>query len=386
MPSSIALSNNSAYPADHSTSSISASMSIVKSQSPQTVDAPTPLPTPFHHNDKYSGDYKNIKNYQDVKSGICAIEDDYCSFKNGNGTVEMANATGLDDLCLLWDPSCSGSRKLAMDRFFNQTFQQDLLENECFAQVSPVNTSVSDCNTFNPPERISEFQEMKSWMRTQQCVSASAKWAANTSSGSNFSYANAKDWKMSNMDPDSQMAVQLNHQPINWTSGVSPSCCGVCNAYAENVDIYYWPSPNASTSCLNIIGGSVRPLDYGATKVMNSVNPTETDTTTYWGCDPRTSSYFNPVLGKTVTYTTAITTAQITTVGSLSVKVPVVNPWSSSPCSESGRISQGSNNTTDIGENRAPMRARDHALFNPSSLVQKNNSAVNTLVSGTFTL
>ena len=320
-----------------------------------------------------------------VNAATCAIKDKYCN--DNNGTIGKATATNLNDSCILWDPSCSGNRTLAMDDFFNQTFQNDLVSNECFAQLSPVNSAlVSNCDKYNPPGRMSEFEEMKNWMRSQQCVSAAADWAARTPGNSNFTYANAKDWRDLQQDPDSQMADRMDPHPINYTSGVTPSCCGVCNINAQNVDLYYWPEPDADTSCLSIIGGNIRPLDYGATTTEYSIDPTSTSTAIYWGCNPLTSTYYNPMVTGNVTYTSAITTAQITAVGSLLVKVPLVNPWSPNPCLETGVPSRGPNVSNEIHDKHVRMHARDHTLIIATSITSEGHSAVSTVVSGNFTL
>ena len=323
-----------------------------------------------------------------VNAATCAIKDKYCnnnsSSNSNNGTVGEARATNLNYPCILWDPSCSGNKTLAMDKFFNRTFQDDLLSNKCFAQVTPVNSAfVSNCKTDDPPGRMSEFEEMKRWMRSQQCVSAAADWAARTPRDSNFTYANAEDWRLSNEDPDSQYADEVDPHQI---TGVTPSCCGVCDISAQNVDLYYWPEPDADTSCLSIIGGSVRPLDYGATKTEFPIDPTSTSTGTYWGCNPHTWTYYNPMVGGNVTYTSATTTAQITAVGSLLVKVPLINPWSPNPCLETGVPSKGSNISTEVRGNHARMHPRDHTLIIPPSVASENHSVVSTVVLGNFTL
>ena len=319
-----------------------------------------------------------------VKAARCANKDKYC--KSNNGTGGRASATNLNGSCILWDPSCSGNRTLAMDTFLNQTFQDDLQSNECFAQLSPVNSAfVSNCDKYNPPGRMSEFEEMKNWMRSQQCVSAAADWAARTPGFSNFIYANGKDWRVSQEDPDSQMADRLDPHPINYTSGVTPSC-GVCNVNAQNVGLYYWPEPDADTSCLSIIGGSVRPLDYGATTTEYSINPTATSTGTYWGCNPLTWTFYNTMMRGNVTYTSTTTTAHITAVGSLLVKVPLLNPWSPDPCLETGVPSRRPNISTEIRDKHARMHARDHTLIIPSSVTSEGHSAVSTVVLGNFTL
>lgn len=334
-PSIIASSNISAASSltqAYSNSSASASKRTVENHSYSMAGATTALPIPFQPNPEYAGDYKNINNYQDIKSGTCAIQDDYCSFQNNNGMLEKANATNLDDRCLLWDSSCSGNRTLAMDRFFNTTFQYELMSNACFAPVDLINSvdsvSVSNCDKYNPPDRMSELRDVRHWMRSTQCVSVAKEWAAMTPGGSNDTFASAEDDDIDSEDPDSRMAAVLSPplHPYNYSSGVAPSCCGICNINAENVDIYYWPEPGVDTSCLSIIGEGLRPLDYGATTSEFSVYPTEIDTVTYWACNATFSVPGN------LTSTTPIKSAQISTIGSLLVKVPIINPWSPSPC------------------------------------------------------
>ncbi|KAL9132384.1 MAG: hypothetical protein Q9175_006443 [Cornicularia normoerica] len=238
---------------------------------------------------------------------------------------------------------------------------------------------------------MSEFQEMRNWMRSQQCVSAATEWAAMTPgnsnfSNSNFTYASAKDNIMSSEDPDSQMAAKLDPHPYNYSSGVAPSCCGICGINAENVDIYYWPEPDADTSCLSVIGESFRPLEYGATTTEVSLGPTETSTATYWGCNPKTSTFYDPIVRGNVTYTSATTTAQITAIGSLLVKVPLIDPWSSPPCLETGAASQGSSGSIEISDKHAKMHARDHTLIIPSPITRKYDSPVTTVVLENYTL
>ena len=151
------------------------------------IAIPTPLPSPFH-----SG-FIDSKNYKDIISGYCAIDDNYCSFEGNAGTGNSSRKV-FDDQCLLWDTSCSGNRTLAIDEFFNST-QKLLHDNSCFAQfssgVAPGDPDISipvvdpgsgivdsnlvipsDCENYNPPERISEWQDMKKWMRSPGCVSA----------------------------------------------------------------------------------------------------------------------------------------------------------------------------------------------------------------------
>lgn len=151
------------------------------------VDIPTPLPSPFQ------GGFVDSKNYKDIMLGYCAIEDNYYSFE-GSARTSNSSTEVFTDQCLLWDTSYSGNRTSAIDEFFNST-QKFLQGNSCFSQfssgvkpgkpdisipmVDPESDIVdsnlvipSDCKNFNPPKRISEWQDIKKWMRSPGCVSA----------------------------------------------------------------------------------------------------------------------------------------------------------------------------------------------------------------------
>lgn len=108
--------------------------------------------------------------------------------------------------------------------------------------------------------------------------------------------------------------------------------------------------------------------------------------TIYWGCNPLTWAFYNPMMRGNLTYTSATTTAQITAVSSLLVKVTLLNPWSPNPCLETGVPSRGPNISTEIRDKHAGMHARDHTLIIPSSFTSEGHSAVSTVVLGNFTL
>ena len=345
------------------------SVDTFSNTSSSLVSIPTPLPSPFQSN----------QNYLDVKSGICAIDDLYCSFQSNVSNGNISNEA-FKDQCLLWDASCSGNRTLAIEEFFNNTLDP-LIDNQCFSQFDagvqagdpglsipyvvggsgPVqldNIIPSDCKDYNPSERISEWQDIKSWMRSPSCVSAQ------------------KEWMETGGKPDY----------IN-TTGVQESCCEGCVVGAQNVDIYYWPEPDVDTSCLSIVGSSVNPLTYGATTSGSS---------TYWACSakaPATSvlpedPYYDASSGSSTSVYSMITTAQITTIASLTVKVPLLNPWSSSPCIENESTPQGSNSSNSSIDFRVrhAIQARNHTLLIPSSITQEYGSSVSTVVMGNFTL
>lgn len=360
------------------------SVNTFGSQSGSLTDIPNPLPSPFQGNG-----YVDLQNYRDIESGFCAIDDNYCSFEGNNQTYDPTTKD-LSEQCLLWSASCSGNRTLAIDEFFNTT--EGLLDNNlCFSQFSSgvplghtdlaipkeqVGSSLveiddfvpSDCKKYNPHERLSEWQDIKSWMRSSGCVTAQNEWTKR----------NGKDIP-------------------NISSEVTPSCCGLCNVDADNVDLYYWPEPGVNTSCLSIVGAAVNPIGYGATTgVLGNGNE---GIGTYWACSakiPATSTYTYPGTDSTDAETITsvypiVTTASISTIGSLAVKVSLINPWSSSPCTETDAIPQAANGSIGMNSStqlhmRHAVQARGHTLLIPSSITQENGSPVSTVVLGNFTL
>ena len=292
---------------------------------------------------------------QNNKTAKCAVKDEYCN--NNNGTLKTGIVTNVDDPCLLWDPSCTGNRTLAMSRLFSWTSHNDLLMNRCFVQAGSANLFKElDCDKHNPPGRISEFQEMKNWMRSQRCISAYWEW---------FKHDHLVE------DPDSHNGIDLDQYPLFRPD--DSSCCGTCVTNVENVDIYYWPESVVDTSCLSIIGDSFMPIDYGATTSMEDVAGNRTSTTTYWACN--STSHYTFALRKMDT-TTEIRTATIRTIGSLSVKVSLADPWSESPCTDSA----------EVHDTHPTMHARGHTLNIPNSVTYEDGLPVSTMTSGNFTL
>ena len=345
------------------------------------IDIPTPWPSPFH-----DGGFIDSKNYKDIILGYCAIEDNYCSFE-GSAGIGNSSTNVFTDQCLLWDISCSGNRTLAIDKFFNST-QIFLQENSCFSQfssgVAPGKPDISipvvdpesgmvdenlvipsDCENYNPPERISEWQDIKKWMRSPGCVSAQHEWIKMGGEG-----------------------------PASFSSEVTPSCCGLCEVAVDTVDLYYWPEPDVNTSCLNIVGTNVNPFTYGAT-TGGVRDHGGFETGTYWACSAKplaistyTQARTNP--GATGTITSMypmVTTAIVTTIGSLPIKVSLFNPWSSSPCIDVDTSPRDSNGSISPAEPhiRHAIQARAHDISVQSSTSQ-DNSSVSSVVLGNFTL
>ena len=327
---------------------------------------------------------KSAINHQDVRSGFCAIGDAFCSFKEKNGTMIKAPPTNFSDQCLLWDHSCTGNRTLAIQQFFNVAFADadvdgddidengKLIDNDCFLQNNGVNQS--DCNKYNPPQRLSDFAKIKDWMRSQECVAAADEWMAMTGNSWQVIFGGRR---MPDLGAIAQNANSNDNPDSN-----SPSCCGTCNVFAQNVDLYYWLEPDANLSCLNIIGKSSNlPLDYGATTVTD-VGSTQL----YWGCTTTSTGTIMGEPGVSTTVTSIVTTAAISTIGPLSVKVSSISPWSSAPCNGDDIGSQPSNRSINGLEKRASIYGREHSLFVPSAITQADGLPVSTLVSGDFTL
>ena len=53
---------------------------------------------------------------------------------------------------------------------------------------------------------------------------------------------------------------------------LNQTCCGGdCEVAADQVDIYYWSTPHANTSCQSIVGDGISNLAVGATTDRSSV-------------------------------------------------------------------------------------------------------------------
>lgn len=102
------------------------------------------------------------------------------------------------------------------------------------------------------------------------------------------------------------------------------------------VDIYYWPEPDSDTGCLGIVGNNTNSPYPGATGG-------------YWGCMADSGSSF-------------ITTATEVISGTVTLKQPLVNPWSPQPYIKTLQT-------------QPSLQARDHSVIVPHKITQ-NGSAV----------
>ena len=323
---------------------------------PQDVDySNAALPPPFD-----GADSSDWENYHDILDGYCDMGDDFCSFKHPNGTIIKATPEDRNGICLLWDSSCSGNKTLAEQLFFEWAFLTQDVEskgvfgNRCFAEAPGVYQS--DCEKYNPPDRLSDWQKIRNWMRTPQCVSDAEEWQNRTGHQWRFFYQGVDEYS-----PHKQLSAEEGVAAIDESHSrpeVNPSCCQVCDISAQNVDLYYWPEPDANQSCLSIVGEAVKAIDDGAT--IDSSH-------TFWACNSTDPS---------IPTTVQVTTAEITNIGGLQVKVPLFNPWSS-PC-----MQDQARNRSGLG----PIVPRDHSLIIPSTITPNSGLPVSTVVSGNFTL
>ena len=121
----------------------------------------------------------------------------------------------------------------------------------------------------------------------------------------------------------------------------------LCELNGGIVDIYYWPQPDADTACLSIVGN-------------NTISPFPGPTGGHWGCIAASGSSF-------------ITTATEVVTGTVTLKQPLINPWSPQPCIR----------TPDT---HPSLKARDHSLIIPQSITQNKGLPVTTVVIDNSTL
>lgn len=277
------------------------------------------------------------------QAGVCFLGNQDCTYTGMTSTiVGPENPLHLSDECLMWNSSCAGNKTLALDEFFDGTVFF-LQENECF--VDPHNASL-DRSKYVSQGVMSEFAVIKDWMRSPQCLSSSSEWD-----------------------------LMRGQTPVTYISG--NSCCNICRIQAQNVDVYYWPDPDANTSCLSIVGNTVNPLLYGATSsVTKPYYALTASTITYWGC-----TALDPLSGQSY-----ITTARLTNIGTVTIKEPMVNPWSAPSCIEKPSALPSPNTSIEARGLHASIHARAHSLVLLPNLTQSDGRLASTVVMGDFTL
>ena len=165
------------------------------------------------------------------------------------------------------------------------------------------------------------------------------------------------------------------------TSGydyVPGACCGHydCQFQPTYVEIYYWPSEDADTSCLSIVGESIKPWEYGATLT------TTTDRCDWHGCPPnfnRIGTYWGCEISSSIHKT-----ATMTSINGFTFKSLMDDPWATdNPC-----VTISSTIGAPVFNSTAPeLKVRPRALAKSVDSIRNiTNPAVATVTLDGFTL
>lgn len=329
----------------HATSTGTTNTLHTPSNSSHAVFSITAAPS---HESK-QGRYSNATS---TGESTCVLSEPYCSFRGPEHALD-----GLRESCMLWDPECPGNKSMAMENMPFEVMNQ-LYNNPCFSN------STAECSARNPPGRMSEFDKVRSWMRSPQCRSSSAEYKVLHGYASDIHHLGAID------------------KPPYF------SCCYVCQLEVYNADVYYFPSPDMDTSCQSIIGDKRLPLENGATYEEVGYGPNHLSTVAYWGCVTwMTTSTPYPVI-----WQNTVTLATVATLGSMTTKQHLYNPWlsNSSLCSSYRNISEPPSSLPgyEVQEPidfaiHKPLKARAHSLVGTTGHSGQRES---TMVLDGFTL
>ena len=285
---------------------------------------------------QYNAGYNSSRN-----SSTCLLQEAYCPFRDGRHALD-----GLRNECVLWDNSCKGNNESAIEDFWDA--RPLLFKNKCFLDMD----HMPNCTSSNPPGRMSALADAKKWMRTPECL--------------NLHY---ERWGDPNAEGAFQNALYLNS-----------TCCGQCDIVVDKVDVYFWPEPNADTSCQSIIGEEVSSVADGAT--------TDELGRVYWGCTATVSpeDRVNPNSS-----TTIYTTATLTSVASMQFKTYLYNPWDGSVCGNESKSSSNDIRATTVAASSFSNFTRTSAIERRPSLRPRAHSLVagpniSTAIVGTHTL
>ena len=146
------------------------------------------------------------------------------------------------------------------------------------------------------------------------------------------------------------------------------ACANNCNLEGFNINVYYWPEPQANTSRLNIIGNNTNQPLQGCTADRHEI---------YWGCTAQNLAASH----------TRITTALLMTIASSFIMISLYNPCSSKPCSPDSLISEPSSTAPIETRGSNPsINARGHSLVIPSTISRNSSHPRTTVVSDNFML
>ena len=300
--------------------------------------------------------YHVNKSYSSEK--VCFV-DDCASSPDATKTVDQYGGSNdlvpyadLEQVCVLWNSSCTGNVTFARKEFFTNQTGVTLMDNICFEHQPTEFSGKNDlegCYQIESPERLLQFGQAKRWMRSPECISNAALY----DSSAFPDVANVA----SQYRPHGLLGAEL--------------CCQRCDLSVQNVDIYYWPEVDVDTSCLEIIGNTTDPIYRGATTStvtggFAGMYSTTKSYTTYWGCTGPDSSL--------------TITAYLTQINSITFKASSYNPWSPPPCSEASAPSDIFDTSVASHGQYASIRPRAHSLIIKPSMTLSNVSPVSTLV------
>ena len=238
--------------------------------------------------------------------------------------------------CALWDSSCPGNRSWALSNLYSWTHRFPFVVDFGVCFGNPLCQCMVD-GVPAPAASTLSYAELLKLRRSPQC------------------------------------------------SSLADLCCqnSRCSFRPTVVEIYYWPDADTNTSCLSIIGDSIHPWDYGATKTTLMEYGDELlallgegSIRTYWGCT-KTSMDTNIFFSYTPLFPVTVTTAVMTTIQGFKFKSLRFNPWEADqPCPKtfSGSTPSASNKSLPSG---AKIRAR--SLEPTISIKNRNDTPISVV-------
>ena len=240
------------------------------------------------------------------------------------GNVDSIGSYG--EYCALWNSSCSGDFDTAFRNFENNVAWVDDGKFYDCGNSQMVNAAAL------PENSRGLVTQMISYAQSPQCTSM-------------YRDINCPGFSMS-----SQSQCLAKSFP-------AAPCCGACWFAGIVVDLLYWPSEDADTSCLSIIGNSVNPVDKDAI-TSSWIDPSDNKPTSLvvWGCTTMSTASNGSIV-----YGFENTAAQ-TTIGTLTFKSDFVNPWDNhvTCVQSSGEITASQHSRISA----APLHVQAHSLVN----------------------
>ena len=238
---------------------------------------------------------------------------------------------GYEDFCALWNSSCPGK---TTDAFIK--FEQDVHWQSGTLCNQQYHCTVNEQNV--PPASKDDFADLVKFARSGKCASMFGPVVSGGIGQFLTQYAE--------MGP----------------------CCGPCHFVPTIIDLYYWPQPDADTSCLSLIGSSVNAPDYGATTLTNVYGPGDTVTSILWNCVTASS-----LINGTTSFG-YLETATLNSVGSITYKQFFDNPWWPPTLCLTTTDHPALSVPSEAGGKQLSVRAHPRALMIPRSVGQEGNT------------